>query len=236
MNILNYETPGSERAQVPGITSNIPVIINEDYCMLVRITSSAASGGGITPENVYTQGGPCIVRGEKIWDMGTTKKQFYFLLLRAGRSDYPTPEEITYGQVIPIYRVGEYEGVGTGGFELHTKNDSNISWVAFVNTPCMYLIRALSTEIGVPIAWRNGQWVEIGTRKAISTLGQDFYGTAIVAEELYLGYDAGTYYALEIRGYGEKAKTFTTQVTQLKIDIDVDASGKILDLRATELT
>lgn len=234
MDLLNYETPGSERAQIPGLTSNIPYIVNEDYCMLVKITSPATGTGGIYPVNSYESGGPCIVKGEKIWDMGNPKKEFFFLLLKAGKSGYPTPDEVQYQQTIPIYRVGEYSSAGTSGFELHKEEASKISWVAFVGAPPMVLVRMYSSTTGYSVEWRNGQWTTRGQTKTVQTMGTHFYGTALTTGDIYLGYETPNFYLVEMRGYGELAKTISTSINQLRIEIDVDASGKILDLRMIE--
>lgn len=235
MQILNYETPGGERAQISDLKSSLPVIVNEDYCMLVRITSPANSNGGVYPVNTYESGAPCIVKGEKIWDMGATKKEFYFLLLYAGKSDYPGPNTVTYNQVIPIHRVGEYEGQGTYGFELHEENTNKISWVAFVNVPQLIMVQVSGSQ-ATPVVYQDGAWVTTGTSKTATPLGTNFYGSPLVSGSYYLAYETNNAYMIEVRGYGSKATTLTGTLNQLRVSIDVDATGKVLAVSAGELT
>jgi hypothetical protein len=233
--MLNYETPGSERANISDIKSSLPVIVNEDYCMLVRITSPDDGSGGVYSVNAYQDGYPCIVKGQKVWDMGAEKKDFYFMLLYAGKSEYPGPKTVTYNQVIPIHRVGEYEGTGTYGFELHEENSTKISWVAFVNVPQMILVQVTGSQ-ATPVVYENGAWVEKGTAKTATPLGINFYGSPLVSGSKYLAYETANAYMIEVRGYGEKAKTITGSVNQLRISVDVDPTGKVLAITASELT
>lgn len=236
MYILNYETPGGERAQISDLTSSLPVVVNEDYCMLVRITSPDNGNGGVYPVNSYVEGQPCIVKGQKVWDMGETKKDFYFMLLYAGNATYPGPTTVTYNQVLPIHRVGEYDGQGTYGFELHESNNSKISWVAFVNVPQMIMVRVIGS-LATPVVYENGAWITKGTAKTATPLGTNFYSTTVfIDESIYLAYETTNAYMIEVRGYGSKAKTITGALNQLRINIDVDASGKVLAVSAGELT
>lgn len=232
--LLNYETPGGERAAISELTSSLPVIVNEDYCMLVRITSPSNGSGGVYPVNSYQEGYPCIVKGQKIWDLGATKKDFYFMLLYAGRADYPGPTTVTYDQVIPIYRVGEYEGQGTYGFELHDENSLKISWVAFVNVPQMIAVQVTGST-AKPVRYENGAWVTYGTSKTATPLGLNFYGSPLVSGSIYLAYETANAYMIECRGYGEKAKTLSATLNQFRISIDVDATGKILTVTAGDI-
>lgn len=236
MPLLNYETPGGERAQISEINSSLPVIVNEDYCMLIRITSQESSGGGVVPVNEYQSGGPCIIKGQKIWDMGDPKKDFYFMLLYPGKTSYPGPTTVTYNQVIPIHRVGEFDGRGVEGFELHEENNYKISWIAFVNTPQMIMVRILG-NLATPVTYQNGSWVTQGTTKIALPLGTSFYSNNIFHNgAIYLAYEVEHAYMIEIRGYGTKVKTITGSVNQLQISIGVDATGKVLDISAGEIT
>lgn len=235
MELLNYETPGSERAQINDLINTLPVIVNEDYCMLVRVSSADDGAGGVYPVNTYSDGYPCIVKGEKIWDLGDTKKEFYFILLYAGRADYPGPKTVTYNQVIPIYRVGEYDSKGTYGFELHEENQNKISWVAFVNVPQMILVQVIGSQ-ATPVVYENGAWVVKGTAKTAIPLGTNFYGSPLVSESKYLAYETTNAYMIELRGYGSKATTLTASLNQLRVSVDVDPTGKVLAITAAELT
>lgn len=236
MPLLNYETPGGERAQISDIKSSLPIIVNEDYCMLVRITSPESTSGGVTPVNEYQAGQPCIIKGQKIWDMGDPKKEFYFMLLYPGKTSYPGPTMVSYNQVIPIHRVGEFEGRGVEGFELHEENVSKISWVAFVTAPQMIMVRVLG-NVAIPVTYQGGSWVTQGTSKIALPLGTSFYSNEIFHNgAIYLGYEVEHAYMIEIRGYGPKVKTITGAVNQLRISVDVDATGKVLDISAGEIT
>lgn len=235
MALLNYETPGGERAAISDLKSSLPVIVNEDYCMLVRITSPDNGNGGVSPVNAYQAGYPCIVKGQKIWDMGETKKDFYIMLLYAGKSEYPGPTTVAYNQVIPIHRVGEFDSAGTYGFELHEENSLKISWVAFVNIPQMIMVQVSGSQ-ATPVIYQDGAWTTTGTAKTATPLGTNFYGSPLVSGAYYLAYETASAYMIEVRGYGDKAKTITGLLNQLRIDIDVDATGKVLAVTAAEVT
>ena len=239
MDILNYETFGSERAQVPGIRSSIPFIVNEDWAMVGQITSPANSNNtGVIPYLWNGEGHPCIIKVRKVWDGADSNlDQFYAMLLYNGLTGYPSPTSVRSGQYVVLHRVGDFNSAGDGGsFELHKKNASAVSWVIFLNSLPSVIIRIVGTNSGISVIWQNDGWITIGEVKPISLTGSNFYkNPPYEIGDLFLGYDLGSRFLIELRGYTDLAKTITTQITQLSLSIDVDTAGRVLAIRAVEI-
>jgi hypothetical protein len=133
--ITNIETAGSKTPQIDEYTKDIPIVYNEDATILVYVTSppDENSGIGVVEETPVGAGSYHIFKGEKLWDTSETPKEYFFALKYLdGQPGYPAGNRIENNQVIAIHRVGEYNGAGEYGMELHTENSSSFSWVAFV--------------------------------------------------------------------------------------------------------
>ena len=117
----NIITKGAEILTVkndPLQKSSESVIINEDYSMVVQVTG-------------YYLG---KVEGYKVWDIDKTKK-FYAAARYNGQGGYPTDMEIEIGSYVVFHRVGDFNSQGVAGFELHTENSTNSSFVCFIAKP-----------------------------------------------------------------------------------------------------
>ena len=114
----NILTKGSELLTIkndPIQKSSENVIINEDYSMVIQVTG-------------YYLG---KVEGYKVWDIDKTKK-FQAIAKYNGQGGVPLDTEIEIGSYVIFHRVGDFNSQGVNGFELHTENPANSSFVCFI--------------------------------------------------------------------------------------------------------
>ena len=229
--MLNFETVGSKKPILRETNCSIPVIYNEDQTILCYISSQAnPSGKGITPYSI-TGSGVAIIECKKVWDTSSNPKIFYVALRYAsGQTGNPDGTEVEHGQIIPIFRVGEYNSKGGYGLELHSENSSKYSWVSFVNTPAEetgedLIIKDLGNGNGVQVKYENGVWVEIGSVLALQTTGgAGFYGSPFLKDNLYIGAKTDNKFYVSRSGYSQPSKTYTVT----NVSLGVDFCGKVV--------
>jgi len=95
--------------------NSIGVVTNEDRCIVGVVLSVSGN----------------LVTFRKIWDTEETKvfsARIYIPGIVTPESDPPIEE----GEILPFFRVGDFNSDGDESFEKHTENASNFSWIGFV--------------------------------------------------------------------------------------------------------
>lgn len=111
--LTNTITKGSK---ILNPRNSIGVVTNEDRCVVGVVLSVSGN----------------LVTFRKIWDTEETKV-FNARIFVPG---IVTPEDspnVEIDEIMPFFRVGDYNSSGDEAFELHTENASNFSWIGFVD-------------------------------------------------------------------------------------------------------
>ena len=146
----NYETAGSKIIIVNEKNPTVPLIHNEDYTMLVRITSKTMISDKL------------ICTGYKVWDTSPIPHSFTFRVkYLTQQTNEPFLDAVTVGEEIIVHRVGEYAGLGADGYELHTSDISKVSWVAFIPP-------AIDADVFAVVAWNVQGAVDFSQGEIIS--------------------------------------------------------------------
>lgn len=220
--MLNYETKGSELVSISGEIekSTAPVIINEDYVILVEI--SAVLNG--------------LATGTKIWDEATPATNFYAQLMYRGQPEMPPDTSIQVGQHIEFYRCGEFKSQGLYGFELHEENATKISWICFVDNPVLFCKdKGDGTGDEVVFDPSTGTWsIPAGSRNKIlittDPLTQYHNSTPPYAlDRIYPVQAFGNYWVIFLPGFGPIETDFAQTAGGLTFTPEVDGQGNLLN-------
>lgn len=233
MSKINYETKGSELLNIAGETeiSTTPVIINEDWVILVEIYS--ISDG--------------LVTGKKIWDEETpdsNKTNFYARLLYKGQPGTPPDEAIQVGQHIEFYRCGDYSSQGDEGFELHEENVVKISWVCFVDGNPVIFCRDKGDGTADEVIFDpvTDTWsTPVGFRNKILKApdpATNFHGgnPPFEADRIYATQCFGNYFVVFLPGHGPVETDFAQTAGDLTFTPEVDGQGNLIDFTVVAAT
>jgi hypothetical protein len=225
MNLDNVMTNKTKGINIPydGKISLVNIPSNEDWAMVVEVTAILEG----------------LITCKKIWD--SKNKPFYARMRYAGKSGTPPDASVEVGQNIVIYRVGGFNSQGNEGFELHNENANNYSFVHFVNDISLKYIQDLGNGTGQEIAFdANGDIFIPANSETLALKTADpvqfFHNNTPPFSEgrIYAGQKVHDFYVVFLPGFGKLEKTFTIEVGESTIILDVDGQGNVLDFRKNE--
>lgn len=224
MPILNYETKGSKIATLKHDTRNRStedLIVNEDWSIVVEVVEL----------------GDGFVIGKKVWDESASPKLFHAILKYDGFWDTPGTKDIDIGQIVVFHRVGEFEGQGTTGIELHKEDSQNkSSWLCLINKNFIW-VEDNGDGTGKEVRLFNTTWITFGDSLPLITIDQisRFYDQKPPWNKgrKYLGQRSGNLFLVQLLGFGPLAKTFTQTAGGFTFILKTDSSGKVIDFSTT---
>lgn len=120
---LIHETAGSELAKLnfSHQRSTQDIIINEDWAMVVKITTYDETTGAVT--------------GEKVWDTATEPAVFNAFAKYNGKSGIPVASDVEIDSYAVFHRTGEFNTAITSGSPtpaIRTDGANSYSWLLLI--------------------------------------------------------------------------------------------------------
>jgi len=228
MPALNYETSGSEIQSIKNNTnrSTADIIINEDYAMIIKVTSIEAG----------------IVKGIKVWDEAEVPTIFSAILKFRGFDGTPEDSSIKIDEHVVFHRVGEAKGIGKAGFELHGVDNDKSSWICLIDSNPVIFVQDSGSGSGSNVKFNGTSWVTPGGAISLNFISPDpvtSYHNGVPPWKVGRRYAAqriGNKYIVFLPGFGNPTKSFSQTVNSVKWDIKTDSSGKIIEFNAVGVT